>query len=81
MEEKVQPKFVLPSPKFDKPNGASKANHLYLTPSGMTLLPRAKQPPPMYGARGSTVPAKYLAQENVSYLIFNWQYYPLILSL
>ncbi|XP_016967272.3 FMR1-interacting protein NUFIP1 [Drosophila biarmipes] len=64
MEEKVQPKFVLPSPKFDKPNGAAKANHLYLTPSGMTLLPRAKQPPPMYGARGSTVPAKYLAQEN-----------------
>ncbi|XP_044249876.1 FMR1-interacting protein NUFIP1 isoform X2 [Drosophila takahashii] len=66
MEEKVQPKFVLPSPKFDKPNGAGKANHLYLTPSGMTLLPRAKQPPPMYGARGSTVPAKYLAQENSS---------------
>ncbi|XP_017072035.1 nuclear fragile X mental retardation-interacting protein 1 [Drosophila eugracilis] len=66
MEEKVQPKFVLPSPKFDKPNGANKANHLYLTPSGMTLLPRAKQPPPMYGARGSTVPAKYLAKEQIT---------------
>ncbi|KAI8040972.1 FMR1-interacting protein NUFIP1 [Drosophila gunungcola] len=64
MEEKVLPKFVLPSPKFDKPNGVSKAPHLYLTPSGMTLLPRAKQPPPMYGARGSTVPAKFLAQEQ-----------------
>lgn len=30
----------------------------------MTLLPRAKQPPPMYGARGSTVPAKYLNQHQ-----------------
>ncbi|XP_017041576.2 nuclear fragile X mental retardation-interacting protein 1 [Drosophila ficusphila] len=65
MEEKVQPKFVLPSPKFDKPNGANKASHLYLTPSGMTLLPRAKQPPPMYGARGPTVPPKYLIQEQI----------------
>ncbi|XP_017037644.1 FMR1-interacting protein NUFIP1 [Drosophila kikkawai] len=64
MDEKIQPKFVLPSPKFDKPNAPSTASHHYLTPSGMTLLPRAKQPPPMYGARGSTVPAKYLANET-----------------
>ncbi|XP_033159823.1 nuclear fragile X mental retardation-interacting protein 1 [Drosophila mauritiana] len=66
MEEKVLPKFVLPSPKFGKPNGSTTSNHLYLTPSGMTLLPRSKQPPPMYGARGSTVPAKYLHQEQSS---------------
>ncbi|XP_016978951.2 nuclear fragile X mental retardation-interacting protein 1 [Drosophila rhopaloa] len=66
MEEKILPKFVLPSPKFDRPNGVNKAPHLYLTPSGMTLLPRAKQPPPMYGARGSTVPAKYLTQDQSS---------------
>ncbi|KAH8332172.1 hypothetical protein KR074_001913, partial [Drosophila pseudoananassae] len=64
MEEKVQPKFLLPSPKFDKPNGPSQANTHYLTPCGMTLLPRAKQPPPMYGARGSTVPAKFLPKEQ-----------------
>ncbi|KAM8707738.1 hypothetical protein ACLKA7_014814 [Drosophila subpalustris] len=30
----------------------------------MTLLPRNKQPPPMYGARGSTVPARYLKPEQ-----------------
>lgn len=30
----------------------------------MTLLPRSKQPPPMYGARGSTVPARYLKPEQ-----------------
>ncbi|KAH8234980.1 hypothetical protein KR032_007001, partial [Drosophila birchii] len=64
MGEKIQPKFVLPPPKFDKPHARSTASHHYLTPSGMTLLPRAKQPPPMYGARGSTVPAKYLAREK-----------------
>ncbi|XP_043650436.1 nuclear fragile X mental retardation-interacting protein 1 [Drosophila teissieri] len=66
MDEKVLPKFVLPSPQFGKPNVSSTSNHLYLTPSGMTLLPRSKQPPPMYGARGSTVPAKYLHQEQSS---------------
>ncbi|KAH8328626.1 hypothetical protein KR067_011741 [Drosophila pandora] len=64
MEEKVQPKFVLPPPKFDKPNGPSQANTHFLTPCGMTLLPRAKQPPPMYGARGATVPAKFLPKEQ-----------------
>ncbi|EDV98018.1 GH17195 [Drosophila grimshawi] len=30
----------------------------------MTLLPRTKQPPPMYGARGSTVPAKYIKHDQ-----------------
>ncbi|XP_022221414.2 nuclear fragile X mental retardation-interacting protein 1 [Drosophila obscura] len=64
MEEKVLPKFVLPSPKFAKTeNEANRTTMHYLTPSGMTLLPRAKQPPPMYGARGSTVPAKYLQMD------------------
>ncbi|KAH8296848.1 hypothetical protein KR054_011960 [Drosophila jambulina] len=67
MGEKIQPKFVLPPPKFDKPNARTTPSHHYLTPSGMTLLPRAKQPPPMYGARGSTVPAKYLAKEKDNY--------------
>ncbi|KAH8266136.1 hypothetical protein KR038_006507, partial [Drosophila bunnanda] len=64
MGEKIKPKFILPPPKFDKPNARTTPSHHYLTPSGMTLLPRAKQPPPMYGARGSTVPAKYLAKEK-----------------
>ncbi|KAH8374056.1 hypothetical protein KR200_006429 [Drosophila serrata] len=67
MGEQIKPKFVLPSPKFDKPNARTTPSHHYLTPSGMTLLPRAKQPPPMYGARGSTVPAQYLAREKDSY--------------
>ncbi|KAH8301268.1 hypothetical protein KR018_009966 [Drosophila ironensis] len=67
MEEKGPSKgFRLPPPKFDKPNEPSKISTHYLTPSGMTLLPRSKQPPPMYGARGATVPAKYLAQEQAS---------------
>ncbi|XP_001353490.1 nuclear fragile X mental retardation-interacting protein 1 [Drosophila pseudoobscura] len=65
MDEKVLPKFVLPSPKFARTeNEANRTTMHYLTPSGMTLLPRAKQPPPMYGARGSTVPAKYLPVEQ-----------------
>ncbi|KAH8373372.1 hypothetical protein KR009_004553 [Drosophila setifemur] len=64
MDKKVKPKFLLPPPKFDKPKGPPNASAPYLTPSGMTLLPRAKQPPPMYGARGSTVPAKYLSREQ-----------------
>ncbi|EDW79022.2 uncharacterized protein Dwil_GK10761 [Drosophila willistoni] len=62
MAEKCAPEFALPSPNFNKQqhNGPNKTSMHYLTPCGMTLLPRNKQPPPMYGARGSTVPAKYL---------------------
>ncbi|KAH8371920.1 hypothetical protein KR093_009285, partial [Drosophila rubida] len=61
----MEPKFVLPSPNFNKNSKEpSKSNLHYLTPCGMTLLPRSKQPPPMYGARGSTVPAKYLKPEQ-----------------
>ncbi|BFF96677.1 nuclear fragile X mental retardation-interacting protein 1 [Drosophila madeirensis] len=69
MEEKVSPRFVLPSPKFaTTEKEANRTTMHYLTPSGMTLLPRAKQPPPMYGARGSTVPAKYLEQSTITSL-------------
>ncbi|KAH8274569.1 hypothetical protein KR044_013085 [Drosophila immigrans] len=60
----MEPKFVLPSPNFNKNSKEPKNNLHYLTPCGMTLLPRSKQPPPMYGARGSTVPAKYLKPEQ-----------------
>ncbi|XP_034105065.1 FMR1-interacting protein NUFIP1 [Drosophila albomicans] len=61
----MEPKFVLPSPNFNKNSKEPSKNNLhYLTPCGMTLLPRSKQPPPMYGARGSTVPAKYLKPEQ-----------------
>ncbi|XP_034480732.1 nuclear fragile X mental retardation-interacting protein 1 [Drosophila innubila] len=61
----MEPKFVLPSPNFNKNSKEDRKSNLhYLTPCGMTLLPRSKQPPPMYGARGSTVPAKYLKSEQ-----------------
>ncbi|XP_068142295.1 FMR1-interacting protein NUFIP1 [Drosophila tropicalis] len=67
MAEKGAPEFALPSPNFNRQpqNGPNKTSMHYLTPCGMTLLPRNKQPPPMYGARGSTVPAKYL-NEGIS---------------
>ncbi|KAM7350982.1 nuclear FMR1 interacting protein 1 [Cochliomyia hominivorax] len=56
-------KFALPSPNFN--NNAKdvfKRKPHYLTPSGMSLLPREKQPPPMYGKHGATVPSRYLRQ-------------------
>ncbi|XP_030375858.1 nuclear fragile X mental retardation-interacting protein 1 [Scaptodrosophila lebanonensis] len=61
------PNFLLPPPNFNQNiKDVGKTQPLYLTPCGMTLLPRSKQPPPMYGARGSTVPAKYLTEERQS---------------
>ncbi|XP_064544992.1 FMR1-interacting protein NUFIP1 [Drosophila montana] len=61
----MEPKFSLPSPNFNKNAYEPTKNNLhYLTPCGMTLLPRAKQPPPMYGPRGSTVPPKFFKSEN-----------------
>ncbi|XP_005184171.1 FMR1-interacting protein NUFIP1 [Musca domestica] len=64
------PKFLLPSPNFNAKgkNCPTKPKPHFLTPSGMTLLPREKQPPPMYGKRGATVPARFLKNtiENVS---------------
>ncbi|XP_065356699.1 FMR1-interacting protein NUFIP1 [Calliphora vicina] len=59
-------KFALPSPNFNKNKDACKAKPHFLTPSGMSLLPREKQPPPMYGKHGATVPAKYLKQDVVN---------------
>ncbi|XP_004530404.1 nuclear fragile X mental retardation-interacting protein 1 [Ceratitis capitata] len=57
-------KFALPSPNFNKKmEGPVLARPHFLTPSGMTLHAR-HQPPPMYGKRGATYPAKYL-QTNV----------------
>lgn len=53
-------KFLLPSPNFDAKAKESKPKPHFLTPSGMTLLPREKQPPPMYGKRGATVPSRFL---------------------
>ncbi|XP_035916602.1 nuclear fragile X mental retardation-interacting protein 1 [Anopheles stephensi] len=57
--------FLLPPPKFKdevKKSLDSFSRHLnphFSTPSGM-LLTRDKQPPPMYGPRGSTVPPRFL---------------------
>ncbi|XP_002009308.2 nuclear fragile X mental retardation-interacting protein 1 isoform X1 [Drosophila mojavensis] len=66
----MEQKFLLPSPNFNKTfNKPNKTNLHYLTPSGMTLLSREKQPPPMYGAHGSTVAPKYFQvgkQQNIS---------------
>ncbi|XP_013115269.2 FMR1-interacting protein NUFIP1 [Stomoxys calcitrans] len=54
-------KFLLPSPNFGaKTKESVKPKPHFLTPSGMTLLPRDKQPPPMYGKRGATIPPRYL---------------------
>lgn len=59
-------KFALPSPNFNKNlKDACKPKPHFLTPSGMSLLPREKQPPPMYGKHGATVPARYLKQHTV----------------
>ncbi|XP_058453945.1 FMR1-interacting protein NUFIP1 [Malaya genurostris] len=66
--EKDKP-FRLPPPKFSDETKKSLDNFTKLrnphfsTPSGM-LLPREKQPPPMYGPRGSTVPPRFLAQQQ-----------------
>lgn len=60
-------KFALPSPNFNKnAKDACKPKPHFLTPSGMSLLPREKQPPPMYGKHGATVPPKYLKQQVVN---------------
>ncbi|XP_053692486.1 FMR1-interacting protein NUFIP1 [Sabethes cyaneus] len=62
--EKEEP-FRLPPPKFADETKKSLdsftklRNPHFSTPSGM-LLPREKQPPPMYGPRGSTVPPRFL---------------------
>uniref|UniRef100_A0A182JTI3 FMR1-interacting protein 1 conserved domain-containing protein n=1 Tax=Anopheles christyi TaxID=43041 RepID=A0A182JTI3_9DIPT len=59
-------KFILPPPKFKdeiKKSLDSFSRHLnphFSTPNGM-LLPRDKQPPPMFGPRGSTVPPQFLS--------------------
>lgn len=61
----MEQKFQLPSPNFNKT--LKKTNNInlhYLTPSGMTLLSREDQPPPMYGAHGSTVAPKYFQVEK-----------------
>ncbi|KAI8114981.1 hypothetical protein FF38_13746 [Lucilia cuprina] len=59
-------KFTLPSPNFNKnAKDACKPKPHFLTPSGMSLLPREKQPPPMYGKHGATVPPRYLQQQRV----------------
>ncbi|XP_058126506.1 FMR1-interacting protein NUFIP1 [Anopheles ziemanni] len=61
--------FVLPSPKFQdevKKSLDNYSRHLnphFSTPSGM-LLPSDKQPPPMYGPRGSTVPPQPFQQNG-----------------
>ncbi|KAL9708037.1 hypothetical protein quinque_011555 [Culex quinquefasciatus] len=61
--------FRLPAPKFqDETNRSLDSftklrNPHFSTPSGM-LLPRDKQPPPMYGPRGSTVPPRFLNQNQ-----------------
>ncbi|XP_055541840.1 FMR1-interacting protein NUFIP1 [Wyeomyia smithii] len=57
--------FRFPAPKFGDETKKSLdsftklRNPHFSTPSGM-LLPREKQPPPMYGPRGSTVPPRFL---------------------
>lgn len=57
-------KFALPPPNFSKNiKDVCKAKPHFLTPSGMSLLPREKQPPPMYGKQGATVPGRYLQQQ------------------
>ncbi|XP_050077525.1 FMR1-interacting protein NUFIP1 [Anopheles maculipalpis] len=59
-------KFLLPPPKFKdevKKSLDSFSRHLnphFSTPNGM-LLARDKQPPPMYGPRGTTVPPRFLS--------------------
>ncbi|XP_037811331.1 nuclear fragile X mental retardation-interacting protein 1 [Lucilia sericata] len=59
-------KFALPSPNFNKnAKDACKPKPHFLTPSGMSLLPREKQPPPMYGKHGATVPPRYLQQQRL----------------
>ncbi|XP_073827034.1 nuclear FMR1 interacting protein 1 [Musca autumnalis] len=62
------PKFLLPSPNFGSKSKEcpTKPKPHYLTPSGMTILPREKQPPPMYGKRGATVPPRFLKQPNAT---------------
>ncbi|XP_061389832.1 FMR1-interacting protein NUFIP1 [Musca vetustissima] len=62
-------KFLLPSPNFNnnkQKECPSKPKPHYLTPSGMTILPREKQPPPMYGKRGATVPPRFLKPPNAN---------------
>ncbi|KXJ79517.1 hypothetical protein RP20_CCG000595 [Aedes albopictus] len=60
-ESKHPNPFRLPTPSFGETTKKSidsftkLRNPHFSTPSGM-LLPREKQPPPMYGPRGSTVP-------------------------
>ncbi|XP_055595545.1 FMR1-interacting protein NUFIP1 [Uranotaenia lowii] len=61
--------FRLPTPKFQDETSKSldnfnrHRNPHFSTPSGM-LMPRHKQPPPMYGPRGATVPPKFFNQQQ-----------------
>ncbi|XP_058826348.1 FMR1-interacting protein NUFIP1 [Topomyia yanbarensis] len=61
--------FRLPPPKFSDETKKSLdsftklRNPHFSTPSGM-LLPRDKQPPPMYGPRGSTVPPRFMTHHQ-----------------
>uniref|UniRef100_A0A182W9V1 FMR1-interacting protein 1 conserved domain-containing protein n=1 Tax=Anopheles minimus TaxID=112268 RepID=A0A182W9V1_9DIPT len=61
----AEKQFLLPAPKFKdevRKGLDSFSRHLnphFSTPNGM-LLTRDKQPPPMYGPRGSTVPPRFL---------------------
>lgn len=52
----------LPAPKIPD-NFQKLTSPHFSTPNGM-LLPRNMQPPPMFGLRGSTIPAKHLPQFN-----------------
>ncbi|XP_049282643.1 nuclear fragile X mental retardation-interacting protein 1 [Anopheles funestus] len=65
----AEEKFLLPPPKFKEEvqkgldNFSRHLNPHFSTPHGM-LLTRDKQPPPMYGPRGSTVPPRFLANSR-----------------
>ena len=67
----MEPKFVLPSPKFDDETKSSLENFSKLhkphfsTPMGMQL-PKRLQPPPMFGPRGPTIPPKFLHPKKVN---------------
>ncbi|XP_055632381.1 FMR1-interacting protein NUFIP1 [Toxorhynchites rutilus septentrionalis] len=61
--------FKLPTPKFSDETEQCRDkftklhNPHFSTPSGM-LLPRDKQPPPMYGPRGSTIAPRFLNYQH-----------------
>ncbi|XP_052864629.1 FMR1-interacting protein NUFIP1 [Anopheles cruzii] len=69
MAQEKNEKFRLPGPKFKDEVQKSldcynrHLNPHFSTPTGM-LLPRDKQPPPMFGPRGPTVPPQYLPAQR-----------------